>query len=443
MIAERIDVHSTDIAKLGEEKRKKFLSNLTDEEVAALQYDWIFWARKDQLPPLGDWLVWLIRGGRGSGKTRPAAEWVRHHAENKTAQRIALVADIAGDARDVMVMGESGIMAVSDPRFMPIYEPSKRLVTWPNGVIATCYAAESPEVLRGPQHDAAWCDEPAKWKNLRKTDNEGGTAWDNLMLGLRHGSNPQCVCSTTPRAIKWYIDLLKNPSTVTTGSSTYANRANLSPKWFEQVIAKYEGTRLGRQEIHAELLGETEGALWERKTIEDLRVTSFPELVRIVVAMDPATTSGENADEVGIIVAGIDKDGIGYVLDDLSLRASPMVWAKQGIAAYHKNKADKIVAEANNGGDLIETVLRTVEKNIPYSKVHASRGKITRAEPVAALYEQKRVHHVGQLAQLEDEMSTWVPGMDSPNRMDALVWALTELMLDNNTATLEFVGAKC
>lgn len=426
-------MHSAELAKLGPEKRQAFLDSLTDEEALALKYDWKFWARDDQLPPAGDWFVWLIKGGRGSGKTRPAAEWVRNLAENKIAERIALVGDTAADVRDVMVGGDSGILSVSYPGFIPIYEPSKRLLTWPNGVIATCYAAEAPEMLRGPQHSAAWCDEPAKWKNLRKTDNEGGTAWDNLLFGLRQGSNPRCVCSTTPRPIKWYRDLLVNSSTITTGASTYANRANLAPKWFEQVIKKYEGTRLGRQEIHAELLDDIEGSLWNRETIEKTRVSSFPNFVRIVVAMDPATTSGEDSDEVGIIAAALGDDGHGYVLDDASLRAAPNEWAKQGIATYHKYSADRIVAEANNGGDLIESVIRTIEPNISYSKVHASRGKTARAEPIAALYEQGKVHHVGQFAALEDEMCSYVAGgSESPNRMDALVWALTELMLGSS-----------
>jgi predicted phage terminase large subunit-like protein len=437
-LKDRIDVHSTEIAKLAPEKRKEFIANLTDEEVLALKYDWAIWARPDQLPPVGDWFVWLIKGGRGSGKTRPAAEWIRKHAENMSARRIALIGDTAADVRDVMVGGDSGILAVSDPRFMPVYEPSKRLLTWPNGVIATCYAAEAPEMLRGPQHDLAWADEPAKWKNLRKTDNEGGTAWDNLLFGLRQGIHPRCVCSTTPRPIKWYKDLLANSSTVVTGSSTYANRANLAPTWFEQVVKKYEGTRLGRQEIHAELLDDIEGALWQRQRIDELRVATIPELIRIVVALDPAVTSNEDSDEVGIITAGLGKDGHGYVLDDTTLRASPNEWAKQAISTYSKHKADKIIAEANNGGDLIEAVLRVVNKDIPYSKVTASRGKQTRAEPVAALYEQGKVHHVGQLAYLEDEMCSWVPGMDSPNRMDALVWALSELMLNNDTFEILF-----
>lgn len=311
---------------------------------------------------------------------------------------------------------------------MPTYEPTKSQLVWPNGAIATCFTAEAPEALRGPEHDLAWCDEPAKWKNLRKTDLEGGTAWDNLMFGLRQGS-AQCICSTTPRAIKWYKDLLKKSTTVVTGGSSYDNRANLSKAWFDNILKPYEGTRLGRQEINAELIDEVPGALWTIGLVDKYRRDDYPTLVRIIVAIDPEATSGEESAETGIICAGIDENGEGWVLSDDSLRSRPDGWGKAAVKRYHELQADRIVAENNNGGEMVEHVIRTVDENVSYSSVHASRGKLTRAEPIAALYEQGKVHHVGAFPELEDQMCSWVPGDKSPDRMDALVWALSELML--------------
>lgn len=411
------------------EAYQKLISEASPEEFAAFNYSWKHWARPEQLPPAWPWFVWLILGGRGYGKTRTAAEWIIERVRTGIARRIALVGDTAADARDVMVEGDSGIMACSHPYERPNYEPSKRRLTWDNGAVATCYAAESPESLRGPQHDTAWCDEPAKWKNLRKTDIEGGTAWDNLEFGLRIGSSPQIVCSTSPRPIKWLKDLKGRSSTAVTGGSTYDNRANLSEQFFKNVVARHEGTRLGRQEIHAELLEDVEGALWNLGRIDALRRKDHPPLVRIVVALDPSVSNTEESDECGIVVGGIDENHEGHVLADLSKRCSPDEWARIAVDAYHRFNADRIIGEANNGGDLIETVLRTVDPNIPYTKVHASRGKYTRAEPVAALYEQGKVHHVGSFPAMEDEQCTWVPGDKSPNRMDALVWCMSELML--------------
>ena len=409
-----------------------FLKSLTDQEKAAKQYDWTFWARDEQLEPGGDWFCWLIKAGRGWGKTRTAAEWLNQRVKQGKARNIALVNDTAADVRDIMVEGMSGLLTISPPWFKPEYEPSKRRLTWPNGAIATCFAAESPEALRGPQHDTAWCDEPAKWKNLRKRDAEGGTAWDNLMFGLRVGE-PRVVCSTTPRPIKWYKNLLKRSSTVITGGPSYDNKENLSKVWFQEVIEPQAGTRLGRQEIEAELMDEVPGALWKMSEIDEHRLDKVPcELVRVVVALDPSVTNTEESDECGIVIAGIGTDGQGYVLDDLSARCSPDTWANIACGAYHRRQADRIIGEANNGGDLIELTIRTVDENVSYKKVHASRGKLTRAEPVAALYEQGRVHHIGSFPLLEDEQTSWVPGDKSPNRMDALVWALTELMVHDD-----------
>jgi phage terminase large subunit-like protein len=397
------------------------MNSLTTAEKASLLYNWPFWARPQQLAPPGTWTTWLILAGRGFGKTRSGAEYIRQQVAEHGYGRVALVAETAADARDVMVEGESGILAISPPWFRPKYEPSKRRLTWPNGAIATTYSADDPDQLRGPQHDLAWCDEIAKWRYI--------DAWDQLQFGLRLGNDPRCVATTTPRPIPLIRDLIKDPTTVTTSGSTFDNRANLPDAFFQRVVAKYEGSRLGQQELHAVILDDIEGALWKRQQLEDVRVRQYPELTRIVVGVDPAPTSSDESAETGIVVAGLGVDGQGYVLADVSLRDTPSNWAKAAVNAYHTYKADRIVAEANNGGDLIEHTIRTIDRKVAYKKVHASRGKQTRAEPISALYEQGKVHHVGYHALLEDQMTTWLPGLPSPDRMDALVWALTELMI--------------
>jgi len=412
---------------------RQVMEEASNEELATVLYDWRFWARNEQLPPPGEWFTWLIMSGRGWGKTRTGAEWVNERVRSGIAKSIALVGDTAADVRDVMVEGPSGILQSSHPYERPEYEPSKRRLTWPNGATASCFAAESPESLRGPEVDTAWCDEPAKWTNLRKKDNEGGTAWDNLMYGLRAGSDPRCVATTTPRPIKWLKELIRKQSTITTGGSTYDNQANLARQYFENVIKPREGTRLGRQEIFAQLLEDVEGSLWSLSLIDSLRRERHLPLVRVVVAIDPSVTSKETSDECGIVVVGKDENDHGYLLEDCSKRCSPEDWARTAVEAFHRHNADRIIGEANNGGDMIESVLRVVDPNVPYRKVHASRSKQTRAEPVAALYEKGRVHHVGSFPQCEDEMATWVPGDPSPNRMDALVWGFTELMLGSTT----------
>ena len=343
--------------------------------------------------------------------------------------RIALVAPTAADVRDVMVEGESGILATAPPWDRPIYEPSKRRVTWANGAMATTYSADEPERLRGPQHEAAYCDELAAWRYPE--------AWDQLMFGLRLGSDPRCVVTTTPKPVKLIRELLKAKTTVVTRGSTYDNRANLAPAFFSDIVTKYEGTRLGRQEIMAEMLEDVVGALWNRGMIESTRMLVPPcDMKRIVVAIDPATTSEEGSDATGIIVVGVGTDGRGYVLDDLTCRESPERWASIAVSAFSRWKADRIVAEVNQGGDMVEATIRMVAARIPYTGVHASRGKVTRAEPVAALYEQGRVSHAGMFADLEDEMCSFTIDFDrkaagySPDRLDALVWGLTELMVE-------------
>lgn len=384
-------------------------------------FNWQEVARPDQLTPTGDWTTWLALAGRGWGKTRTGAEFVREQIENGNAKRVALVAATSADARDVMIEGESGILEISPPWFKPHYEPSKRRVTWPNGAIATAYSADEPRRLRGPQHDLAWADELAAWSYPE--------AWDQLMLGLRLGTHPRVIVTTTPKPVRVVRELLTADSTHVTRGSTYDNRANLAPAFFDQIIRRYEGTRLGRQELYAEVLDDLPGALWTRAMLDAAYTNTVPDLKRVVVAIDPAVTSGEDSDQTGIIAAGLGVDGLGYVLADRTCRMTPHGWADRALTTLDDFNADRIVAEVNNGGDLVEHTIRSVRRNAPYKKVHASRGKRVRAEPIAALYEQNRVKHVANLADLEDQMVTFLPeGNDaSPDRVDALVWALTDL----------------
>jgi phage terminase large subunit-like protein len=384
-------------------------------------------ARDEQKPPPGDWRVWLLLAGRGFGKTRTGAEMVRRLVGMRTARHVALVAPTAADARDVMVEGESGLLAIAPPWDRPEYEPSKRRLTWENGAIATTYSADEPERLRGPQHDFAWCDELAAWRYPE--------AWDMLMFGLRLGRDPRAVVTTTPRPTKLIKALVADPKVVVTRGTTYENWENLAPAFFDQIVRRYEGTRLGRQELDAEILDDVPGALWTHGLIDATRVNNAPSMTRIVVSIDPAVSSDEHADETGIVVAGRDAAGHGYVLADLSGRYTPTEWARAAIAAYRAHAADRIVAEVNNGGDLVEATLRVVDPAVPFAAVHAARGKVARAEPVAALYEQGRVHHLGALPRLEDQMCCFAHDFSretagySPDRVDALVWGLSELLV--------------
>lgn len=426
------------------------LASLPPRQQRRLRYMWPLHARPNQLKPLQHdlgsdlgksrdvaipWFVWLMMAGRGFGKTRAGAEYIRGEVEHaqkvlRKPIRCALVAPTAGDARDVMVEGDSGILGVCPPDNMPKYESSKRKLTWKDGSIATMYSAEEAERLRGPQHHCGWADEIAAWADPQ-------TTWDMLMFGMRLvrtlDLGPQICVTTTPKPRDPLMALIKSPTTIITSGSTHENKANLAPSFFENVIRNYEGTRLGRQEIEGELLLDVMGALWNAKMIDDTRVKpdEVPTLTRLVVAIDPSVSDKEGAD-TGIIAAGLADNGHVYVLEDVSLQGTPAEWARRAVATYTRLKADKIVAEVNNGGAMVKEVLRSAMSSdlFAYKELHASRGKLTRAEPVSALYERGKVHHVGMFKELEDQMVKYEPAMAGKmlvDRMDALVWAVTEL----------------
>lgn len=413
------------------------VSGFAPDLIEAVTNHWEGWARPDQLLPTGrDWQYWLIKAGRGWGKTRTGAETVRAWI-NQGYGHVNLIGATADDARDIMIEGESGILAICPRNERPLYVPSKRRLEWPNGATSLIFTADEPERLRGKQHEKLWCDELAAWRYA--------DSWDQAKFGLRLGDTPQAVITTTPRPTKIVREIIADPATITTNGSTYDNRKNLAPSFFTTILKKYEGTRLGRQEIAGEVLDDNPGALFKRADIDKARVLRAPDMTRIVVAIDPAATSTEGADDTGMVPAGVAMiDGVlhGFILADLTCHETPMGWAKIAVSAYRELKADRVIGEANNGGDMIEAVIRSVDQNVSYRKVTATRGKDIRAEPVAALYEQGRIHHVGDLGKLEDEMCEWDPldkSAKSPNRMDAMVWAITELMLsDTTTGILDF-----
>lgn len=389
-------------------------------------------ARDNQKPPAWDWRTWVLCAGRGFGKTRTGAEWVNWIATTGQARRIGLIGATSADVRDVMIEGESGIMAIAADTDRPLYEPSKRRLTWPNGAIATAYSADQPDRLRGPQHDALWADELCAWRYLENT-------WSMAMFGLRLGKQPRIVVTTTPRPLPLFKSLIQDETTHVTTGSTYENIANLAPVFVDQIIKRYEGTRLGAQELDAKILEDAEGALWNRETLEKYRVTKAPELTKIFVAVDPKAESSADS-EAGIVVVGLGVDKHGYLLDDNSINSTPEGWAKQAVSAYHRHKANAIVAEVNQGGDMVVTTIHSVEKSIPVNKVRATRGKYTRAEPVSSLYSQGKIHHVGMFGALEDQLCSWVPGEKSPDRLDALVWGFTELMVSGRSGWARGAG---
>lgn len=415
------------LAALPAKERAAAVAELSPDEVIALVHDWPSWARPEQLPPPGKWLTWLCLCGRGWGKTRTGAEWIRSRVDSGAAKRIALVGRTAADTRDVMLEGESGLLSIFPPHQRPIYEPSKRRVTFHTGAVATLYSADEPKLLRGPQHDTAWCDELAAWQYE--------DAWDQLLFGLRLGQ-PRVVVTTTPRPTKIIRELIKRDSTRLSRGTTYDNADNLAPEFLTEVTAKYEGTRLGKQELGGDVLEDTPGALWTRALCEKAFARTAPQLVRILVSVDPSVADDGGGDECGILAVGLDGRGDGWVLADGSGNLSPEAWASKACGLVATHEADGIVAEKNNGGALVGLTLRAAWSDptmLPpkVTLVHASQGKRARAEPVAALYEQGRVHHLPGLLTLEDEMCSWsaASGDASPNRIDALVHGLTALML--------------
>ena len=425
------------------EQVESALAQLSDNEGALLLTYWPFWARPEQLPPDGAWTTWLYMGGRGAGKTRAGAEWITARVASRLGRRIALVASTAADARDVMIEGESGLLAVSPAWHRPLYEPSKRRITWPNGAVATLFSAEKPDALRGPQHDTAWCDELAKWKYLE-------AAWDNLQLGLRLGNTPRQVITTTPRALASLKAIIARSDTVVTRGTSYDNRINLAPDFFSEIIRRYEGTRFGRQEINAEQLDDVSGALWTRAMLDAARPAQCappPQMARVVVGVDPSGTRGDDdRASVGIVAAGKGIDGLGYVLADFTCALSPAGWGRRVAEAVSAHRADCVVAEANFGGAMVESVLAAANVGARVKKVTASRGKIVRAEPIAAFYEQNRVRHAGAMPALEDQLVALTTdgyvGNGSPDRADAMIWALTELMLQHNVMEPWFALAR-
>ncbi|MEO0390488.1 MAG: terminase family protein [Pseudomonadota bacterium] len=391
-----------------------------------------------QLPPGGDWRAWVILGGRGAGKTRAGAEWVRSIVEGAgpldagTRRRVALVGETVDQVREVMIFGDSGIMACAPPDRRPEWQAGRKRLEWANGAVASVHSAHDPEGLRGPQFDAAWVDELAKWK---KAD----AAWDQLQFALRLGDDPRVCVTTTPRNVAVLKQLLDLPSTVSTHAPTQANRANLAASFLEEVQARYAGTRLGQQELDGVLLSDVEGALWSSVVLDAARVEAAPPLDRIIVAVDPAASSGRASDECGIVVVGAvmqgaPKDWQAYVLEDASLQGSPHTWAQAAVKACHRHGAHRLVAEVNQGGEMVESIVRSIDPLIPYRAVHASRGKAARAEPVAALYEQGRVFHVRGLEALEGQMVQMAvqgyAGQGSPDRLDALVWGLHAALIE-------------
>ena len=429
------------IASEPRETQERFLNELSEGALGALPFLFEFWAHPHQLAPEGEWRSWVILGGRGSGKTRAGAEWVRSQVEgpmpldNGRCKRVALVGETYDQVREVMIFGDSGIMAASPPDRRPEWIATRRRLLWPNGAEAVVQSAHDPEAMRGPQYDAAWCDELAKWKN-------GETAWDMLQFALRLGEDPRVCVTTTPRNVEVLKALMASPSTVSTHAPTEANQAHLAKNFLKEVRARYAGTRLGRQELDGVLMTDVEGALWTHEMLERARIDQVPPLDRIVVAVDP---SAGGSDACGIIVAGAVLQGEpqnwrAYVLEDRSFVGSPNVWAKIAVGAYEDHTADRVIAEANQGGEMVRETLKTADAMVPVTLVHASRGKVARAEPVAALYEQGRVHHARGLSALETQMVQMTPrgfeGPGSPDRVDALVWALHALMIEGQRSYL-------
>lgn len=426
------------IASAPRSKQKAFLRGLDRAALLALPYIFDFWALPHQLPPALPWRSWVVLGGRGAGKTRAGAEWVRSVVEGSTPHaagemsRIGLVAETYEQAREVMINGPSGILAVTPKDRRPEWISGRRMLVWPNGAQAQVFSAHDPEALRGPQFDGVWADELAKWRRVQKT-------WDMVQFGLRLGEAPRACVTTTPRPCSALADLLERPSTVMTHAPTQANRANLAKGFLEEIEERYGGTKLGRQEIAGEFLTDIAGAFWTFAELAQIQTTDLPPQDRIIVAVDPPVSGKATSDECGIVVAGVVMEGppnewiMTVIADETVSAASPSTWANAVINAFETYGADRVVAEVNQGGEMVESVIRQVSPLVPLSTVHATQGKSARAEPIAALYEQGRVRHLRGLAALEDQMcqmtSRGFEGRGSPDRVDALVWAAHELMV--------------
>lgn len=437
-----------DLRGLPEDQVKEALASLSKKQLEELNHDWYFWARPDQLEPDTDWLTWFCCAGRGWGKTRAGVEWVRHRVK-RGDKRIAAVAATNSDILRTMVQGESGFLNhcwEGDKTYkgahigFPEWSPTKRTLSWANGARVEFFSSEEPERLRGPQYHSAWADELAAW-------NKDEDTWSMLQFTLRLGKKPQVMVTTTPKPTRLVRKLLKDPTTHVTTGSTFENSDNLAGSFIKSIKEQYEGTRLGRQELYAEVMEEAEGALWTVDMIDSCQVSreDLPEFTRIVVAIDPATSANKESDMTGIVVAGVDVNGKGYILGDYTERLSPQGWASKAIDLYHKWEADRIVAEGNQGGDMVKRTIQIEDETVPVKIVKASRGKYARAEPVSALYERGLVNHLrnpeygATLNELETQMTTWEPlgSIGSPDRLDALVWALTEIMLGGrHTPTL-------
>lgn len=408
-------------------ERQKILDGMSDSEYVSLRYDWNFWARPDQIQPpeleAEDFFIWMVQAGRGWGKTRVLAEWVIDKVQNHGYRYVSLVGAAADEVRNVMIEGESGLIECSPPWFFPDYEPSKKRLTWPNGAIANIFYGSEPDKSRGAQSDLVWMDEIAKWKYPEDT-------FDNVLFGTRLGSNPLVGVSSTPRPTKFIKELVARDDIIVTRGSTYDNVLNLAKPFISQIIKKYKGTRLGLQEIWAKILDDNPNALWKRGWIDRDRVTSFPKCRKIVIGMDPQGSADVEGSETGIIVAGVakvDREDHYYIFDDLTISGRPNAWAKQAISGYYKYAANFLIPEKNNGGDMVKETIRNADKKVPVREVWASRGKYTRAEPISLLAEQGYIHHVGNFPYLEDELCEWEPGDESPNRLDAYVWAVAYL----------------
>ena len=417
-------------ASLPPDKLEEFMARFKDMEADILNLDFAINARREQLPPPGPWNIWVILAGRGFGKNFAGSNWLIDKHMTGEMQNTGIIAATASDLRRYCVEGPSGIIAQAPPHFKPKDVPSKSRLEWPNGTFSHYFTAEKPTRLRGPNLDGAWCDELSWWSKMEET-------WDMLSFALRLGAHPQRIITMTPRPNKLVKKLLEREGkdTVVTRGATYDNMNNLSGIYIDELKEKYEGTRLGRQEIGGELLTDADGALWTYEMLDKLRIPTEPEgLIRVGVGLDPSTTSGEKADEAGIVVAGKDRNGEGHIIADHSLRGTPLQWAEKAVWAYYFYKANYVVAESNQGGEMITTILNGIDDKVPVKLVHASRGKVARAEPVSTLYERGKVYHHGRFNKLEDEMCDFVPDdiMESPNRVDALVWVLTDLLASRN-----------